>query len=74
MSAHCEVCGTDLVYTEYSLMDCPVCVLRTRSAALEAALADREAQKRGLAAAAKRGLMAGNRLLEDELKGKGRQP
>jgi len=49
-------------------------VLRTRSAALEAALAKCEAQKRGLAAAAKRGLMAGNRLLEDELKGKGRQP
>ena len=36
MSAHCDKCGADLVYTEYPDMECPVCVRNAAIAALEA--------------------------------------
>ena len=44
MSAHCDKCGADLVYTEYPDMECPVCV---RNAAIAALKADNE-RLRGL--------------------------
>lgn len=39
MSAHCNICGTDMVYIgEYPMMECPVCELRKENKQLKDAL------------------------------------